>query len=47
VAVALQIIRMLRRAGTRADRAAAEAILIVELAGLGESWEKAVRAMVV
>jgi hypothetical protein len=46
VTIAREMSRLLRRAGVRRDRAAAESVLVVELAGCGESWEKASRALV-
>lgn len=44
-AIALQITSALTRAGVRADRAAAEAITVVELARQSEAWEAVQKAL--
>lgn len=43
-AIASRIVRTLKRAGVREDRAAAEALLIVEVAGESQTWADAVDA---
>jgi hypothetical protein len=44
--VAREIVRLLVRDGVRPDRAAAEAVLISEMAGAAPLWSNVVRAFV-